>query len=392
MSLTYAPDDLASLNKNLAMVTLRLGPIEESVEMALYQFLASSQFFLQAREIGLSCKPSEWMTSLERARMEGAQELLDYCKSQPIDSRPKHLARYLKTLEKGRTYAQVCMVMLECLFNSSVILLEDRTFQRALNKLNEAGYYMREAKRYGEGEFSEECEDYEKRIFTHLCICESIQSIHNADDIMVSVLNIGSCGSDAQLDVVFNCVDRYKEASLLAREHSLESEAIASCRLGVIFHKILKNRKKAEDYYAKCLHLANALKPRDLTRSNWYKEAFTGLEQIQQEKLSEENSTHDKLKEGFKVRYAAAIVELEKKFKEGTESLLEHIYDRHPPKLPASSETYTLPAITHENMKSLVQKAMSHYHPDKQVRHEDDWKFLCEEVMKCLTAKYDIIK
>jgi hypothetical protein len=39
-------------------------------------------------------------------------------------------------------------------------------------------------------------------------------------------------------------------------------------------------------------------------------------------------------------------------------------------------------------MKKLLQKAIVHYHPDKQANYPRKWQVLCEEITKALNALY----
>jgi hypothetical protein len=235
--------------------------------------------------------------------------------------------------------------------------------------------------------YAEECEDFDSRVYLHFCICESRQAISHGDETLKTLKRLGSEITSIHEDLIFSCIDSYKQAALLTREKFLECEAVACSRLGVIFHTILKNRKKGEEYYSRCLHLANSLKPRDLTTSNWYKDAFRGLDEIQQENLAEEDTSE--AKDAFKVAYSEQLEELKTKHKQGADSLLEHIYDKHPPK---AFPEYVLPTISGANMKSLTFKALTHYHPDKQVNFDQDWKFMSEEITYCLTEKYELLK
>jgi hypothetical protein len=388
LSASVTPDDYASVYKNLAMTSLRLTPFEETADSTVFQFSQAAQFFKEAREAGNHCKGKVWLSSLKVAYESSTDEFMEFSKTIQISVRVRQLAKYSRLLVKDEVYAKLCMYILELHFNHSVGLLETQAFIKALSSLHECGFYLKEAHRYGEGMYAEECEDFDSRVYLHFCICESRQAISHGDETLKTLKRLGSEITSIHEDLIFSCIDFYKQAALLTREKFLECEAVACSRLGVIFHTILKNRKKGEEYYSRCLHLANSLKPRDLTTSNWYKDAFKGLDEIQQENLAEENRVSE-AKAAFRVAFSVQLTELKTKHKQGTDSLLEHIYSKHPPK---AFPEYVLPAISADNMKSLVRSALLHFHSDKQTKYEKDWRFMSEEIMLCLTEKYEILK
>ena len=82
--------------------------------------------------------------------------------------------------------------------------------------------------------------------------------------------------------------------------------------------------------------------------------------------------------------------DLKKAAESGPERLLDHVYNTHPPANPAHKQM----AYSPDNVKKLLQAAISHYHPDRMHNRRDgDRTFvLCEEICKALTAKYTSCK
>mmetsp|Transcript_21184 Transcript_21184/g.58808 ORF Transcript_21184/g.58808 Transcript_21184/m.58808 type:complete len:460 (-) Transcript_21184:299-1678(-) len=68
----------------------------------------------------------------------------------------------------------------------------------------------------------------------------------------------------------------------------------------------------------------------------------------------------------------------------GREAFIEYIYTNHPPKDPSKKLNTKL------DVKKQMQKALSHYHPDKQnmLEHGPEWCLICEEVCKEITRMY----
>jgi len=50
--------------------------------------------------------------------------------------------------------------------------------------------------------------------------------------------------------------------------------------------------------------------------------------------------------------------------------------------------------VPHDEVKKRLQKAILHYHPDKQdeKEHGMKWKVLCEEITKLFTRRYECFK
>ena len=68
----------------------------------------------------------------------------------------------------------------------------------------------------------------------------------------------------------------------------------------------------------------------------------------------------------------------------GKEAFIEYVYTNHPPKDPSKKLNPKL------DVKKQMQKALSHYHPDKQnmQEHGPEWCLICEEVCKEITRMY----
>lgn len=67
------------------------------------------------------------------------------------------------------------------------------------------------------------------------------------------------------------------------------------------------------------------------------------------------------------------------------EAFIEYVYANHPPKDPSKKLNAKL------SLRKQMQKALSHYHPDKQSisQHGAQWCLICEEVCKEITRMYN---
>jgi len=79
---------------------------------------------------------------------------------------------------------------------------------------------------------------------------------------------------ELQIEDFLEVMDRYRQAALLAssgEQKDLENEAIALTKLAYIYSRaVADGKKKAHELYKYTLTLAEALKPRDLTQTDWY--------------------------------------------------------------------------------------------------------------------------
>jgi len=74
----------------------------------------------------------------------------------------------------------------------------------------------------------------------------------------------------------------------------------------------------------------------------------------------------------------------------GVPELLKYLYTKYPPKVSYEfNEEDMEERIGH---KQVLMKAITHYHPDRQVNFGLEWKVLCGEITKILTVRYETFK
>ena len=83
----------------------------------------------------------------------------------------------------------------------------------------------------------------------------------------------------------------------------------------------------------------------------------------------------------------------------GKIELLKHVYKKYPPTLkswkkPGEKDMEKWSDLEHQKLKSLLQKAVIAYHPDKvdEEKHGKKWKVLSEEITKLITQHYETMK
>ena len=92
------------------------------------------------------------------------------------------------------------------------------------------------------------------------------------------------------LDEVYDALDLFNNASKIAfAEVDLEMEARCEAQLGMIFEKALKKEDKAMLHYNNMVRLEVAMRPKDITRTDWYKKAKKAKDTIaENRRLAEE--------------------------------------------------------------------------------------------------------
>ena len=76
------------------------------------------------------------------------------------------------------------------------------------------------------------------------------------------------------MDEVYDALDLFTNASKVAfAQNDLELEARCEAWLGKIYDKALKKESKALSHYSNVVRLAVTMKPKDVTGTEWYREA-----------------------------------------------------------------------------------------------------------------------
>ena len=92
------------------------------------------------------------------------------------------------------------------------------------------------------------------------------------------------------MDQLYDALDQFGNASKLAFEHEdIEMEAKCEAWIGKIFHKALRKETKALSHLNSVVRLANCLRPRDVSQTEWYRESKQALDEIREKRrLNEE--------------------------------------------------------------------------------------------------------
>ena len=118
----------------------------------------------------------------------------------------------------------------------------------------------------------------------------------------------------------------------------------------------------------------------------------------QEEKRLKEEQTKERENAKVLVELKEELADL-KLHNTGKVELLKHVYTKYPPTLknwkkPSETEMAKWAKLEHRKLKSLLQKAVIAYHPDKvdEEKHGKKWKVLSEEITKLITQHYETMK
>ena len=131
----------------------------------------------------------------------------------------------------------------------------------------------------------------------------------------------------------------------------------------------------------------------------WYQTCTEALQRFQREAV--DNAETERLRQAEKEQ---CLKELETELKDindanvgsGIAGFLRHLYDKYPPKNAKhilDSEGLNDERHT-KKIKTILLKAIQHYHPDKQDKEKDGpkWVVLCGEIAKVLNSRYEAYK
>ena len=197
------------------------------------------------------------------------------------------------------------------------------------------------------------------------------------------------------MDLVLEAVDYLRQAMMIIEddENKLDIELIGilCSKLGKIFYRIYKNIHKGENLVRKSINYGMSLHPKNVSLEDWYREASSVLNEISKIKEKEEKEKMGEERKQYVEELKSTIEGLEERSKkESIESFIKFILEKHP---PVKNLTYDVEAEKEKsNIRKVIMKVISFYHPDKFSNEDLKKKVLMEEITKILTSKYEYFK
>ena len=117
------------------------------------------------------------------------------------------------------------------------------------------------------------------------------------------------------------------------------------------------------------MRLAQALRPRDVTRETWYRDAMKAKETIQNRRKQQEEAAKDKADKPFRDMIASDLTKIKEETKKGCKDFLKFINEQY---VPATKKlTLDDTALKESNLKRLMTTKFSLiFHPDKNVNEQ----------------------
>lgn len=228
-----------------------------------------------------------------------------------------------------------------------------------------------------------EIEDLQERAHLQICTCESMQARATGDEILRKAV----CeNEELNMDLVYESLDFYRKAALLTREKDMESEAIATSRIGRVFSEIFKNGGKAAQFHYQATKLALTVMSPRIARAAWYTYSLQKVGEHQASVVQVEEKKYERRRAPIKKKLTEKLKKIQMEAKKDVESFLRYIYQEHPNPDP---KKHPGKMLNFKICKETLKKAMSHYHPDVNGKHGEECEVLCEEISKVLNNKYE---
>eukprot|EP00898_Chlorokybus_atmophyticus_P004969 jgi/Chlat1/5473/Chrsp36S05454 len=385
-------DEHASVQKNLGVAHWKQAEVYigmKEATSAIYHLKTSISSFIAAardRTDKFSTQSYEWLVSLQlqvaSITNKAASLLTDWSQTAKLKALHQLTVALQHTCFR-KAAAVACRTYARQLFYAAVTTLAEGSLRTCLS-------YIAECHRPIEcwqqvGDEGDAVEEQRGDIYLLRCTAESMRARQQADIMVEAALN-GE--DDLNVDMLWQAIDKYKEASLLTREHDVENEAIALSRLGRVFMKVLKLEERGNKYCVQAIQLAHAQQPRNLCDQAWLVECTELTKEYRQRKLAHEAEEQAKQRAPILEELQAVLDVIRAKSQESGVALLRHIYQVHSPK----NTNQKIGSLEPESMKKTMQSAIIHYHPDKNLAFGKQWEVLCEEITKELTGKYEYLK
>ena len=211
---------------------------------------------------------------------------------------------------------------------------------------------------------------------------------------------------ELNMDIVWQAIDYYSASITAAKQYPeiqcFESEAKSCVGLADLYATILKSEDRSHRLYMNAIQLADAATHTNgstFFNCDWYQKAQKAIATYREkrfafdaaERARQRAPTMEKLKPEIDGIDAAIEAWSSKAFK--TIALLNHIYDKHPPKM-GKTKPEGLKDDDSEGLKKALLKASGHYHPDKPVNKSAgmEWYVLCDEIQKRINTCIDHFK
>ncbi|KAL5256995.1 hypothetical protein ACHWQZ_G012050 [Mnemiopsis leidyi] len=386
--------NLSVTTQNIAMLLLE----QNKVDMFLFYVKECFTYGNKAVSTGKDIKSESWIKNINERLKNIFSEAFDWIMSLRQAKRIAVLHRFSSVPESKHHRTRLLKQLAKEYFNISVVALEKNDYKesiRALTEMYTPLTKLEELASQGHDMFLEYfVDDLKEDCFKNRCIAESLQKRMLADELLESTLY-----NTEELDMkrIWQVIDHYTESIVLTRENDVEQEAISLTRLGILYHKVLLQKTKAKEILMRVLQLAQCLYPRNLNDEKWFRDASDIISEYQQEQKRKEEKEWEKSRQKYVESLMPKLHVLQEKMNTlSIQKILVWLYTQHCPKhcKKFNVDVKAISEAPGDSLKKLLAKAIVHYHPDKidAEEHGMEYKVWCEEIVKNLTAKYEMMK
>ncbi|XP_048775106.2 uncharacterized protein LOC125679711 isoform X2 [Ostrea edulis] len=387
-------EDKCSAAKNLALCEWRIGKLhilrDERTEHIAHQFKEALKHYQYAYIHGKTCKDTKWVADITSKCSECFDDFETFLSKFSFECRIRYLTQVLQLISVPDVITNVYVQLTQHHFHEGINAWQKGDYMRCRHQMAECHFPIHEARKHGRElpDILREVDVLEKDVHMHMCIAESSKARQTGDGLLEKITRYYET---VDMNMVWDIIDWYKQSILLARELDMEQEAIALGRIGRVYAKILKFKPQAKEYFKRAIQMAASMAPRTFVSCDWYQECTEMLKKYQEETVTHEQEEKDKEKEKVKEEIKGELEEIKQKHLKMTNiQFLQYVYKTYPPK----NETFKLEKDAEENIKKTLQKAVTHYHPDRSEPEKNGlkWKVLSEEITKYLSSRYEIQK
>jgi hypothetical protein len=401
-ALNEAKDDKerSSACKNITSTTYRLLKFyayrRNDKKMCDFYIYECQKYASDALEFGSNRQTQVWHSKVKSIAQEAFEKYVDYIKDNDFESK---IERLLKLILVSPLHIKLLInyLLSECNFKKSISLSDDNAInvRNSLNINKECDYYIEECNRLlpqvtNSDKFIEQLIHLKEEINKRRCLLEGLNSKYVAQDLLAKCTHNETI---TDFDALLEVIDWYKDALMKIHDQNLEMEAEIYSELGHIYDYFLKQKDRAKSYYQQCIHLVDSLGQIQsfMLKHKWFQICLESIKQYQIKVIEEENSSYEAKREKVMHIIEDDLDYIRRKAQDGAYKFLEFIYKAFPPK---DSKYRLNQPVTSHNIRKCLQKAITHYHPDRNSIDEygTEWHFTADEITKNLTKFYELIK
>lgn len=403
-------DEECSAAKNIGKAAWKIAEVlikqEDKPQTIIFYLHEAIKGLCTAYNHSEACKDAEWRGEVFETLNVCLQEVMNSSESLgDADQRIAQLEKLcsLNTVIEAAPDIQLNLASLY--FHDGTTKLQNGDYKKCLIRMKDCYRPIEEVKRLGRyagvtratREMLTEVQVLEQDVFYHMCSASSIQARVQGDQLLQVALQEQE---ELDMNLIFEVIDWYKQAVVLAREVDIEQEAIAESRLGVVYDNVLKLSFRAKAYFTHSLQLAESLKPRMFTSQVWYNECTGALKRYQDETRARDEQEKRKARAKFLEELKEDLQNI-RAHKAEAIPLIKYLYLNYPPKIPTwkkptdeKMKKWESLQTDSKDYKKLLIEALRVYHPDKvdENQYGKKWKVLCEEITKMVTVHYERIK